>query len=138
MLTVKEKEFIDNHKLAHLSTVDPGGNPHVIPVVYAFNGEVIYTPVDGKPKKIEGTELQRVKNIKNNSFVSVIVDEYSEDWDKLAWVQIRGYAGITDEGAEYQNGLELLLNKYPQYTELNLSISALIVITPVKIISWRV
>ena len=137
-MTTEEREFINTHHVAHLSTVDSKGNPHIVPIVYAFNGEVIYTPVDSKPKKVDGTELQRIKNIRGNSTVSVVIDDYSDNWDNLAWLQVRGDAKLTNGGVEYQKGVDLLLDKYPQYKLMNLNISMIIVITPVKIISWRV
>ena len=135
---IKEKEFIHNHEIAHLSTVDKNGNPHIVPIVYAYDGDLVYTPIDSKPKKIEGTEIQRVKNIRNNSSVSVVIDDYSENWDKLSWVQIRGNAELTTEGPLFDKGADLIINKYPQYAEMDLNISMIIVVNPKRIVSWRV
>ena len=132
-----ENVFIKNHRVARLSTVDISGKPHVVPIVYVFDGDVIYTPIDGKAKKKGRKEIQRVKNIKNNSSVSVVIDDYSEEWDKLAWVQIRGDAGLIEKGDEYEKGVGLLRKKYSQYRDDRISISMLIVIKPVKIISWQ-
>ncbi|MGI9554034.1 MAG: TIGR03668 family PPOX class F420-dependent oxidoreductase [Thermodesulfobacteriota bacterium] len=137
-MRIKEKEFINNHEVAHLSTVDENGNPHIVPIVYAYDGDVIYTPIDSKPKKREGTEIQRVKNIRYNSSVSVVIDDYSENWDKLSWVQIRGNAELTTEGPIFGKGVDLIINKYPQYSKMNLDINMIIVINPTKIVSWRV
>ena len=137
-MTTKEKDFIYNHDVAHLSTVDSEGDPHVVPIVYGFDGKLFYTPVDSKPKKIKVTEIKRVKNIKFNSSVSVVIDDYSENWEKLAWVQIRGVAKLITKGDEFEKGVEIILKKYPQYSKMNLNISMLIVISPDRVLSWQV
>ncbi len=134
----KEKAFIDNHRVARLATVDENGDPHVVPIVYAFDGETIYTPIDSKPKKVEGIKLQRVVNIRQRDSVCIIIDDYSEQWDDLVWVQIGGRAKLITEGFKYKRGIDLLFAKYSQYKEMRLSISALIVISPIKTLSWRI
>jgi len=137
-MTGKEKNFIMDHRIAHLSTVDTDGNPHVVPIVYVLDNEVIYTPVDSKPKRNIGTKIQRVKNIENNSSVSVVIDDYSENWDKLAWVQIRGDAHLINQGYEFQKAVDLIKKKYPQYGIMNFSIYHLIAIISSKVLSWQV
>ena len=132
------KEFIKNHRVARMSTVDLNGKPHIVPIVYVFDGKVIYTPVDSKPKKNVQKEIRRVKNIKNNNSVSLVIDDYSEDWDNLAWVQIRGEAGLIKDGDEYEKGVELLQKKYPQYVNNSITIYMLIIIKPMKVVSWQV
>ena len=46
-------ESLYNSKIARLATVDPEDNqPYVIPVVFAFDGNNIFIPIDDKPKRI--------------------------------------------------------------------------------------
>ncbi len=54
ILTEAEAAFIDAQRVARLATADAEGNPHVIPVCYAFDGERFYTPLDEKPKRVTG------------------------------------------------------------------------------------
>ncbi len=138
LLTDKQKVFINEHRVARLSTVDDKGRPHVVPVVYAFSGKEIYTPIDGKPKKVSPEKLQRAVNVRQNQSVSLIIDDYSEQWKDLAWLQIRGKAKLITKGDDYKAGAALLMKKYPQYGEMNINISAVIIISPTKILSWQV
>lgn len=132
-----EHEFILSHRVARLATVDAAGHPHIVPIVYAFDGNLLFTPLDAKPKRVEVSQLQRVKNIQANPKVAVIIDDYAEDWQHLAWVQIRGTAQIVEHGKEYTSGITLLSAKYPQYHTMPLDDRSLILITPDHITYWR-
>ena len=132
-----EMDFISNHRIAHLATVDSGDRPHVVPVVYAFDGEKFYSPVDDKPKRTGPYQLARVRNILANHRAVLIIDDYDEDWNKLAWVQVRGSAEIKVKGQDYERGVGLLTGKYPQYEAMPLNRKPLIIITPQKVIGWR-
>jgi hypothetical protein len=69
--------------------------------------------------------------------VAVVIDEYSEDWRKLAWVQIYGVATLVESGSEYQAGMALLQAKYPQYAALPLVGRPIIVVRMNRLTSWR-
>ena len=130
-------KIIEQGRVAHLATVDNSGQPHVVPIVYVFDGERIYTPIDEKPKRVEAYELQRVQNIEVNPKVAVIIDHYERDWKQLAWVQLRGKASLTTQGIEYEEGLALLVTKYEQYQDMLLRGRPLIVIQVETVTSWR-
>ena len=135
-MTEWERKFITRHRLAHLATIDEYSKPHVVPIVYAFDSNKLFTPIDDKPKSVKPKQLQRVRNIKLNEYVSVIIDDYSENWTKLAWVQIRGRAEILSDGDEYEIGIKLLTEKYQQYQNIRLN-NLLIIIYLEKVLSWR-
>ena len=45
-------ETLNNSKIARLATVDPENNqPFLVPVVFVFNGNNIFIPIDDKPKQ---------------------------------------------------------------------------------------
>ena len=132
-----EEELVHRNRVARLGTVDEKNNPHVVVIVYAFDGRKLFTPIDEKPKKDKPAKLKRIRNIDKNRAVTVLVDEYYEDWTKLAWVQIRGRADIVESGSLYDTGLSLLRDKYSQYADMKLDDKPLIVVHPVKIVSWR-
>ncbi len=136
-MTDWEYMFISEQRVARLATVDAGGQPAVIPIVYAFDGAALFTPLDAKPKRIAKAQLQRVRNINANPRVAIIIDSYSEDWQQLAWVHVRGQARIVTSGATYTTGITLLRAKYPQYELMPLAGCPLIVIEPTHIRSWR-
>lgn len=102
-------------RVARLATVEPDGRPHLVPIVFALEGETIYTAVDQKPKRT--TRLQRLTNIEANPFVCVLVDHYADDWDELWWVRVRGPARVLEEGEERERAIGLLAAKYPQHRQ---------------------
>lgn len=97
-------------RVARLATVSPDGRPHLVPIVFAVDGDVIYTVVDSKPKRT--TSLQRLANIATNPSVSVLVDEYRDDWAQLWWVRADGTARIVDDPT---GAVARLAARYPQY-----------------------
>jgi PPOX class probable F420-dependent enzyme len=100
-------------RVARLATIDPDGRPHLVPIVFALDGETLYSAVDRKPKR--SRTLQRIENARVRPDVTVLVDRYDEDWSELWWVRLRGRARVLDEGPERERALELLCAKYPQY-----------------------
>jgi PPOX class probable F420-dependent enzyme len=98
---------------ARLATIDPDGRAHLVPIVFALDGETLYTAVDAKPKR--SRRLRRVENARERPDVTVLVDEYDEDWSALWWVRLRGRARVLDGGEEAERALSLLTQKYEQY-----------------------
>ena len=132
-----ESTFIEQQRVARLATVDERGQPHVVPIVYAFAGQRLFTPIDAKPKQVGPHRLKRVRNIRANPRVAVIIDEYSEDWQKLAWVQLRGRAVLVETGSDHSTGVALLEARYPQYATMSLAGRPLIVVRVDYVTSWR-
>lgn len=132
-----EQALISEQRIGHLATVGDNRQPAVVPVVYAFDGERFVTPLDGKPKRVALAKLRRVRDMRANPHVALVIDQYDEDWSRLAWVQVRGLASIATEGGIYTNGITLLGERYPQYATVALVGQPLIVITPSEIRSWR-
>jgi len=100
-------------QVARLATTDPDGRPHLVPIVFALDGDTLYTAVDNKPKR--SRTLRRIENARARPEVTILVDHYEEDWDQLWWIRLRGRARVLDDGEERERGLELLREKYPQY-----------------------
>ena len=95
------EEFILSLPLARLSTVTPSGLPHSVPICFALSGaDTIYTPIDSKPKTSSRKPLARITNIINNDEVVVLFDRYSEDWNKLGYVMVKGKASIVQNDHE--------------------------------------
>ena len=99
--------------MARLATTDPDGRPHLVPIVFALDGDTLYTAVDHKPKR--SSRLRRIENARARPDVTILVDHYDEDWSLLWWTRLRGRARVLDEGEERQRALALLAEKYPQY-----------------------
>lgn len=104
--------------VAALATADATGAPHVVPVVFAVHGDVVYTAVDAKRKTTR--RLRRLANIATNPRVSLLVDHYDDDWTQLWWVRADGVATIHHSGEQMATGYALLRGKYVQYERLAL------------------
>ena len=100
-------------RVARLATTDPDGRPHLVPIVFAVEGDTLYSAVDRKPKR--STKLRRIENARVRPDVTILVDHYDEDWRQLWWLRARGRARVLDDGAERAHALALLQEKYPQY-----------------------
>jgi PPOX class probable F420-dependent enzyme len=100
--------------VARLATVSAAGQPHLVPIVFAADGDVIYSAVDRKPKST--TALRRLANIAANPAVAVLVDHYADDWTRLWWARADGTARIA-EAAEAERALDRLTARYPVYRE---------------------
>ena len=99
--------------VAHLATISGAGDdarPHLVPVVFCVLDDAIYVPIDGKPKA--NGRLKRIANIEANPAVSLLIDEYDEDWSKLRWLRVDGTATMVPTKP---NIAAALRRKYPQY-----------------------
>jgi PPOX class probable F420-dependent enzyme len=125
-------------RVGRLATRDLKGQPHVVPVCYAYDGRSFYSPVDRKPKRVSFEKLARIRNIRANPDVALLVDQYDEDWDNLWYILVRGHGEILHGGEEQMEALRQLRKKYPQYSSRQLlpEEAPVIRISPVEIISW--
>jgi len=101
--------------VARLATASADGVPHVVPIVFAVDGDTIFSAVDGKPKR--SRSLKRLANIEANPRVSVLVDSYDEDWSRLWWVRADGVCSVLESSAAAVSALRA---KYPQYRQVAL------------------
>ncbi len=112
--------FVAGRRVGRLATADKGGAPYVVPVCYVYDwgSGRVYTAIDLKAKSVGVGRLRRVRNIRENPRVALVVDDYSEDWGELAYVMALGTATVLEEGEERRRGEELLREKYEQYAEM--------------------
>jgi PPOX class probable F420-dependent enzyme len=123
--------------VARLATVTPSGQPHLVPVVFAVspdNRDMVYTAVDAKPKTTR--RLRRLANIDGNPQVSLLVDEYADDWTQLWWVRVDGVATVHSDGETMAAGYRLLRAKYPQYQSVSLD-GPVIAIAVRRLADWH-
>ena len=135
-LSPAERAFVDAQRVAHLATVDARGEPHVVPVCYAYDGLCFYTPIDEKPKRGDRPR-KRVRNVQETGRAALVVDRYDEDWSRLAWVMVRGRAEILEPAhPDHSRALALLRDRYPQYRGMALERLPVIALTPERVASW--
>jgi PPOX class probable F420-dependent enzyme len=102
-------------RVARLATVGADGRPHLVPIVFAVDGDTVYTAVDDvKPKATQ--RLRRLRNIAENPAVALLADHYDDDWTALWWVRADGIARVLDPSdAEAGGARALLAERYEQY-----------------------
>ncbi|MGH8246263.1 MAG: TIGR03668 family PPOX class F420-dependent oxidoreductase, partial [Gammaproteobacteria bacterium] len=128
--------FIASHRVARLATAGADGKPHVIPICYAFDGFCLYSAIDQKPKRVAGRRLKRTRNIIANPKVALLIDDYSEDWSRLAYVLIQGSAEILEAGEERHRAEAMLRAKYAQYGALLEAGCLVLKIRPERVTGW--
>ena len=147
-IDAETRTFVEGQRVARLSTAGADGAPHLVPVVFALLGDVIYVAIDEKPKTT--LRLRRLRNIEENPRAALLLDVYDEDWSRLRWVLLRGAASVLEAGtgdpalearpedeAERRRALAALRHRYPQYASMALEDRPLIRLRVERATSWR-
>ena len=138
MDAVQARQRFSTATVARMATVGPGGTPHLVPIVFALLGEqTLVTAVDHKRKRT--TALRRLANIAQNPAVSLLVDEYGDDWDQLWWARADGLARVVTPDMEPElriEAIDTLVARYVQYAQQRPS-GDLIVVDVQRWSGWR-
>ena len=86
------REAFAKARVARLATLTPDGAPHIVPICFAVDGDVIYSAIDHKPKRT--THPQRLRNINCDARVAVLADHYDDHWENLWWIRADGHARV--------------------------------------------
>nr|WP_228022345.1 TIGR03668 family PPOX class F420-dependent oxidoreductase [Streptomyces acidicola] len=114
MPEVERRQRFADARVLRLSTADAEGKPHLVPATFAVVGDRVVIAVDHKPKR--HTNLKRLRNIQENPAVSLLVDHFDEDWERLWWVRADGLARVL-ENVDADELVQALLSKYDQYRD---------------------
>lgn len=63
---MKNEKFLKSQKILRLATINPSGDPHIVPVWYMYTSGKFYVGTN--------TNTRKAKNIKKNSKVSFCID----------------------------------------------------------------
>ena len=111
MTADEARRLFGEARVARLATVGADARPHLVPIVFAVAGDVVYSAVDAKPKRTR--ELRRLRNVAENPRVALLADHYDDaDWSALWWVRADGAARVADHDPQ---AIALLAERYPQY-----------------------
>lgn len=135
-LMPRASRLLQSARAAHLATSDKTGQPHVIPICFVYDGKCFYSPIDEKPKRSAPAQLKRLKNIRENPRVALVIDRYEEDWRQLGYILIFGKARVLQSGEKFRGAVRRLRKKYPQYRTMALHERPMIVITPARLTAW--
>jgi PPOX class probable F420-dependent enzyme len=136
----EDRAFLERHRVGHLATAGADGAPHVVPVCYALDATALYFVADEKPKRGPAHRLQRLVNLRENPRAALVVDDYDDDWTRLAWLMIRGPARIVGAPSVHARALALLRTRYPQYAAMSLDDpqrNPVVRIEPERVTLWR-
>jgi coenzyme F420-0:L-glutamate ligase/coenzyme F420-1:gamma-L-glutamate ligase len=137
VLDPEQTAFLVRQRVARLATASGAGEPHVVPICFAYSPGGIYAALDEKPKGVPPVRLKRVRNILENPKVALVADRYAEDWSLLAFVMVRGRAELLEPGAqEHAAAVRLLRGKYHQYERMRIEENPVIAIRSERAASW--
>ena len=135
-LTPGATRYIRAARIAHLATTDATDQPHVVPICFVFYGKEFFSPIDEKPKRVTPQRLRRLRNVAENPLVSLVIDRWDENWQRLAYVLIMGTAKVITQGPRHRTAVRLLRRKYRQYRAMAIDERPMIVIRPRRVITW--
>lgn len=126
-----ERDFLRGQRVVRLATAGASRIPHNVPVCHVFSGGKVYFA--------SAADAAKVRNIRENSTVAIVADEYSERWARLRGIMLQGSARLIEGGAEFRRLRGLLYKKYPQYPKdapLEEGESVVVEVTPSNKFSW--
>jgi PPOX class probable F420-dependent enzyme len=126
-------DLVHRSNVGRLGLVDDHERPRVLPVTYAVHEGAIWSAVDHKPKR--PGEPARVRYLRRRPDAALVVDRYSDDWAKLAWVQVLGPVEVHTL-PEAPGAVDALADKYEQYVH-EPPPGPLLKLVPARILCWR-
>lgn len=139
VLDADTRALLAEARRAVLTTIDSrDGRPRSVPICYALVGDEMWSALDEKPKSTDDpTALRRVRNLAVDPRATIFVDRWSEDWPKLAFVELatRGELVWPDDPTHHE-AVEALRARYPQYKAHRLEDRPMLRFTPVSAVRW--
>jgi PPOX class probable F420-dependent enzyme len=136
-----QRAFLADARRAVLSTIDSAGRPRLVPICFVLDATdpIVFTPLDDKPKRVARPhDLARVRDIVADPRVSILVDQWDEDWTRLAWLRCSGRATLVEaDGSPTFTGIiGALRAKYPQYETQSIDERPLLRIVIERVTAW--
>jgi PPOX class probable F420-dependent enzyme len=147
ILNPEQRRFLTDGRTATLATTAPDGRPRLVPICYIVGTDDrlarprLYSPLDEKPKRSQDPhDLARVHDLLVLPEVSLLVDRWSEDWSRLAWLRLHGRGELLEpephEREEHATAVADLRAKYPQYVGQDLEHRPIIRMTIDRALAW--
>ena len=138
--------FLASARRAILATIAPSGHPRLVPICFVLDasrdGPVrLLSPIDDKPKATtDWRSLARIRDVLARPAATVLVDRWTEEWDRLGWLRLECRAEVVDpspaSATERAAAIAALRMKYPQYREHALEDRPLLRFTVERIVTW--
>ena len=125
-MTSKQESFMKSHEVCRLATASKDARPHVVPVIYAMDGEDVVIAVDYGTKKL--------RNLRKNKRVALVVDDFHPNHA----VMVEGDCEILERGKEYLRLLRVLFDRFETYRKnpWKEGESPILKVKPTKAVSW--
>ena len=152
ILAPDQRAFVAAARSATLATIAPDGRPRLVPICFVVLGEDpaprLYSPLDDKPKaSADPRDLARVRDLVARPAATLLVDRWSEDWDRLGWLRLDVRAmivepragGALDGGTEpgdHAAAVAALRAKYPQYERHRLEGRPILRFEIERVVAW--
>lgn len=126
VLKPRQLAFLKAHEICRLATASKDAKPHVVPVIYAVDGEDVVIAIDYKTKKLS--------NLRENPRAALIVDEFRPN----RGLMVEGDCEILERGKEYLRLLQVLFDKFDYYRKnpWGEGESPILKVRPAKAVSW--
>lgn len=141
-----QRTFLEAARTATLATIGPTGRPRLVPICFALAPDaggptVIYSPLDDKPKQGDDPRsLARVRDLVERPRATLLVDRWSEDWSRLAWLRLDVVGALVEPGPptpeEHAAAVTALRARYPQYAAHRLERRPILRFTVERVASW--
>ena len=126
VLKPRHLKFLGAHELCRLATASKEGMPHVVPVIYAMDGQNIVIAVDYKTKKL--------RNLMENPKAALVVDESRPN----SGLMVEGDCEVLERGREYLRLLQVLFDRFEYYRRnpWGEGESPILKVRPTKAVMW--
>ncbi len=117
--TPKEIEYLQSQRLGRLATINPAGEPHVVPVGFRYHAELDAIDIGGR---FFGRS-KKFRDMQRNPLVAFVIDDAPAP-GQIRGIEIRGHAHIFTTGGEQA----IRAGADPEFIR----------ILPTRIISWGI
>ena len=133
-----ELDLLGTARTATLATIAPDGLPRLVPVCFARGSDGrIWIALDEKPKRHDDPRsLARVRDILDRPSVALLVERWSEDWSKLAWLRLTGRASLVEPALVPAAVIGALRERYPQYAGHDLESRPMLAVDVERAVRW--
>lgn len=140
----RQRAFLAGARTATLATIAPDGRPRLVPICFVVGEDdsvgrlTLSSPLDEKPKaSSDPRALARVRDLLARPDATLLVDHWSEDWDRLGWIRLECRAALVEpDGRGHAGAIDALRAKYPQYREHRLEDRPILRFTVERAVAW--
>jgi pyridoxamine 5'-phosphate oxidase family protein len=99
LLSDQEIDYLRSHRLGRLATTGPAARPHVVPVGYRLEDDVL--KIGGHDLEGRGQNRLYLRHLRANPRAAIVVDDVdtSQGW-RPSGILIKGEARLHDSGGE--------------------------------------